>query len=235
MIRIAICDDELMTLNEINKKITGYMTKKQIDFTLCQYVRGEQLLSSRQNYDIVLLDIKMNGMNGMEAAKKLRDQENNCNLIFITALKEYVFEAFEVSAVNYLIKPIDDEKLFSTLDRIINRITVESNQFLSICYAQEFKKIKLTDIMYCEAVNHSIFIYTVNGMENYNHKIEYLETELNENFFRCHRSYILNFKYIQSYRGGFAYLTSGEKLPIAKRRQQEFVKALLLYQRKEVR
>lgn len=235
MISIAICDDELAILGELGKKITNYMIKMQIDYTLTKYVRGEQLLYCNQDYDIVLLDIKMNGINGIETAKKLRIQGKDCYLIFITALKEYVFDAFEVSAVNYLVKPIKNEKLYTTLDKIISRITAESDKFLTISNGQEFKRIKLNDIMYCEASNHNIFVYTINGIENYKCKIEHLETELNEKFFRCHRSYLLNFKYVQSYKDGFALLSSGEKIPVAKRRQQEFIKALLLYQRKEVR
>ena len=235
MVSIAICDDELTILGELDKKIKNYMSKKQIDFSITKYVRGEQLLYCNQDYDIILLDIKMNGMNGMETAKELRTQGKNCHLIFITALKEYVFDAFEVSAVNYLIKPIKNEKLYTTLDRVIDHITAESDKFLSISNGHELKKIKLDDIMYCEASNHIMFIYTTNGVENYKRKIEFLEAELSEQFFRCHRSYILNFKYVQSYRNGFAFLSSEEKIPVAKRRMQEFTKALLLYQRNEVR
>lgn len=235
MVSIAICDDELAILGELNKKITNYMTNKQIEYTLTMYVRGEQLLYSNQDYDIVLLDIKMNGLNGIEIAKELQKQGRDSYLVFITALKEYVFDAFEVSAVNYLLKPINNEKLYSTLDRIINRITVEDDKFLSLNNGKEFKKIRLDAIMYCEASNHIMFVYTINGMEQCKYKIEYMETELNENFFRCHRSYIVNFKYVLSYKEGLAFLSSGEKIPVAKRRQQEFMKALLLYQRKEVR
>lgn len=234
-IKIAVCDDELYFINEIHKKIKEYMELKKIAYSLTNYLYSEQLLSTAQIFDIILLDIKMSGLNGMETAKMLRIYGIKSHIIFITALKEYVFDAFDVDATNYILKPINYDKLFVTLDKIINKITIENELFLSIGHGKNFKRIKLSDILYCEAVNRNVLIYTVNETERFNSKLEDLEKLLNQNFFRCHRSYILNIKYVKSYESGFACLMTGEKIPIAKRRKQDFSKAVLIFHRKEVR
>ena len=235
MIKIALCDDQITALESLKEKISSYIHHKNLEYSITLFLSGDALLVSRDYYDIIFLDIKMNGTNGMETAKKLRQKENQSHLVFVTSVKEYVFEAFEVGAVNYLLKPIDTKKLTATMDKIIGAIVKSTNEFFLLQTGHEIKKLKLSEILYAEVLNHKVFIYTKDGIQNYNKKIEILETELGEDFFRCHRSYILNFKYVKSYALGIVILTTGEKIPVAKRRHQDFSKALLLYQRKEVR
>ncbi len=235
MIKIALCEDEIIALEDLKEKVTSYILHKNLEYSITLFLSGDALLACVDYYDIIFLDIKMNGTNGMETAKKLRQKKDESSLIFVTSLKEYVFDAFDVGAVNYLLKPVDERKLVNTMDKIINRIVKSGNEFLLLQVGHEIKKLKLEEIFYAEVLGHKVFIYTKNGIESFNKKIEILESELNENFFRCHRSYIINFKYVRSYSQGFAVLTTDEEIPVAKRRGQEFAKALLLYQRKEVR
>lgn len=235
MIKIALCDDEITALGSLKEKVTRYILHKNLEYSISLYLSGDSLLASTDYFDIIFLDIRMNGINGMEAAKKLRQSDKESHLVFVTSLKEYVFDAFEVGAVNYLLKPIDEHKLMGTMDKIIGGIVKSADEFLLLQTGHEIKKLKLTEILYAEVLNHDVFIYTKDGTQKYNKKIEKLEAELSEDFFRCHRSYIVNFKYVKSYAQGLVVLTTGERVPVAKRRQQEFSTALLLYQRKEVR
>ncbi len=235
LINIALCDDEITALDSLKEKVSRYMLDKNLDHSISLYLSGESLLASTNYFDIIFLDIKMNGISGMGAAKKLRQNDKESHLIFVTSLKEYVFDAFDVGAVNYLLKPIDEHKLIGTLDKIIGGIMRSADEFLLLQIGHEIKKLKLSEILYAEVLNHNVFIYTKEGIEKYNKKIDMLETELSKDLFRCHRSYIVNFKYVKSYAHGFVVLTTGVKIPVAKRRQQEFSTALLLYQRKEVR
>ena len=103
MIRIAIVDDEKVIREQIKKLVE----KKQIDCEIDTYGTGEDLLKADSVYDIIFLDIQMDGMNGIDTARALRQKADNTVLIFITGVKEYVFDAFDVAAFHYLIKPIE--------------------------------------------------------------------------------------------------------------------------------
>jgi len=239
MIKIAVCDDEVSAVQDLSDKIKLYMDLKGLEYTLAKFFSGKSLLSdiSARNvyFDAVFLDIKMNHLNGINTAKEIRKTNNSTNIIFVTALKEYVFDAFDVNATNYLVKPIEIQRLHRTLERMVTSVSSMADYFLTIHKNGDVHKIPLANIMYCEVVNHRVLVYERNNTHEYGSKIENLEKELTNAFFRCHRSYIVNLEYVYSYSNGFAYLSSNEKIPIATRRQPAFMKALLHYQRKEVR
>lgn len=238
MLKIAVCDDEISAVQDLSSKIEAFMDSNGLEFTLSKFPSGESLLSciSAKNmyFDAVFLDIKMDRINGMDAAKKIRETNDKAMIIFVTALKEYVFDAFDVGAANYLVKPIEEKKLHHTLEKLAASVSLAAYHFLMIHRNGEIVKIPCPDILYSEVVNHRVFIYERNSTYEYGAKIDDLGNQLTDDFFRCHRSYILNLKYVESYSDGFAYLTSGEKIPIATRRQPAFMKALLHYQRKEM-
>ncbi len=99
---IAVVDDE----KAIRQQIYSFIKKKKPDFRVSVFASGEELLADGRRFDIIFLDIQMDGIGGIEAARTLRKQDEDVILIFITGMKEYVFEAFDVSAFHYLIKPI---------------------------------------------------------------------------------------------------------------------------------
>lgn len=119
MIRIAIVDDEKVIREQIKKLVE----KKQIDCEIDTYGTGEDLLKADSVYDIIFLDIQMDGMNGIDTARALRQKADNTVLIFITGVKEYVFDAFDVAAFHYLIKPIEENKFWEVCDRAVLAVT----------------------------------------------------------------------------------------------------------------
>lgn len=240
MIKIALCDDEISAIQTLENQINSFFYETDIKYFVSKFSDGETLLNSliegKEHFDIVFLDIRMNKINGMDVAKTIRNSyEKNVFIVFVTALKEYVFDAFDVRAANYLVKPVETQKLHSSLKRILSDIIPSESKYLILHKGREVKKIPFCSIMYCEVINHHVFIYEKENIHEYGSKIDDLEKELNIDFFRCHRSFIVNLKYVDRYKAGVAYMPSGEKIPIAARRQGEFMKALLSYQRKEVR
>lgn len=240
MIKIALCDDEISAIQTLENQINSFFYETDIKYFVSKFLDGETLLNSlidrKEHFDIVFLDIRMNKINGMDVAKTIRNSyEKNVFIVFVTALKEYVFDAFDVRAANYLVKPVETQKLHTSLKRILSDIIPSESKYLILHKCREVKKIPFCSIMYCEVINHHIFIYEKENIHEYGRKIDDLEKELNGDFFRCHRSFIVNLKYVDRYKAGVAYMPSGEKIPIAARRQGEFMKALLSYQRKEVR
>lgn len=229
MIRIAVCDDEELMLLTLKAQINTYMEHQNDEFQVFLFLSAEALLKSKDTFDIVFLDIQMDGMTGMEAAQKLRERGSNCFIVFITVLKDYVYTAFEVEASDYLLKPVADNRLYRTMDRILNYIECRVENSLIIKKETWLKTIRFEDILYCEAINRKIFVHTKREHIDYYHKIGELEKQLGRDFFRCHRSYLVNLRHVCGYENGMTILENGEHIPVSRLRQQEFAKVVLDY------
>lgn len=231
--KIAVCDDDTVAVQTLFACIREYLDSKQIAYCLTDFYDGESLLSHLTYFDLIFLDIHMGRINGLETAKSIKKHYPHSSILFVTALKEYVFDAFEVCAIGYLVKPFDRQKLFSALARFLAMnqkqdaylITQNRNRVLKIAHAQ---------ITYCEVYNHSIIIHTVDGKEEFYGRIEDLEKELGHGFYRCHRSYLVNLSMIERFQDGMIQMINGESIPVAVRRQTEFLRCLLRQKIKEV-
>ncbi len=128
MIHIAICDDEKYMLDNMKKIISQFFKRKNIKIIILQFLNGEELLKYKEKIDIFFLDIQMKNkdMNGMEIARKLRNHKFQGFLIFITVLKEMVFESFEVQAYDYLVKPIEEKRFEKTMERLL--LSIQDNK-----------------------------------------------------------------------------------------------------------
>ncbi|MHA6530033.1 LytR/AlgR family response regulator transcription factor [Paenibacillus sp. BAC0078] len=235
MISIAVCDDEHIMLSELTNKIATYMKNTNYSSQVFPFSHAEALLDSKESFDIIFLDIQMGGITGMEAAQQLRQAGSESMLVFVTVLKEYVFDAFTVEASDYLLKPIDDNRFIRTMDRIFHYIEDRRKHSLTIQTGAWCKSIRFSDILYCEAINRKIVVHTKQTVIEYYFKIEELEKQLKPFFFRCHRSYLVNLQYVCSYEHGTARLENGDNLPISRLRQQDFAKAVLNYMKEERR
>lgn len=199
LISIAICDDESYMLNHLKENIELYMKQKNLLYNIELFNKVENLLCNHEKFNIVFLDIQMEEINGMQAARKLRSYGNECFIIFVTVLNEFVFDAFEVDAINYLIKPLSNEKLYKTLDKIVTKLDDNESNYITIQKGYSYWKLKLADILYCEVIKRKIYVHLKKETVDYYETIENLERSLPTNFFRCHRSYIINLQYVYGY------------------------------------
>ena len=232
--RIAICDDEKNIRELIGKKVTTLYPDADIIF--CQ--SGEELLLSEKHIDILFLDIKMAGRNGMETARELRKKGNNVILIFVTAVEEYVFRAFDVGAFHYIVKPIDDAKFADVLQKAVDEVNSRNNKeqvseerYVMINNRGVHTKVILDEIVYAEVFNRKIVIHKMNETIEYYGKMSDLEELAGDNFFRPHRAYLINFKYVEKYDATTVYLEKGNVL-MAKQNYPEFVKKYMKYNQK---
>lgn len=229
--KIAVCDDEEVICEQIRSMIQEQLPECQVD----TYQSGQLLLEREQNYDILFLDIQMEGINGMEIARALRKKGEAMVLIFITGRKEYVFEAFDVSAFHYLLKPVEKEKLVPVLGRAVKEVKKnkqQSSKQLFVKTKQRNITINVADILYIESRRRKVEIHTIKGNVELYASMKDLENDLDKRFYRCHRGYLVNMAYILEYRKDSIDLYNGETIYLAKEKYGDFVKAYMHYLQK---
>lgn len=233
MLNIAICEDDKIQRKNIIHITEKYLASISIKYTIFEFISGENLLSSKEKYDIYLLDIQMDNTSGIDVARKIRMQHENSIIIFITGFKDYVFDAFDVNAFHYILKPVDESKFKEILSSAIKAISKKDKFLLAKTNGSSYK-ILFNDIMYIESNQRKVIIHTTYDMIEYYYKISDLEKELlGDTFFRCHKSYIINFKYVQSFDNTLITLKNSEKVYISKYKFTEFSKAFMYYLKNE--
>ena len=198
--QIAICDDEVSMVQILEEKIKKLLPDAVID----KYLSGDELIASGSKPDILFLDIQMPGMDGMETAKMLRQDNEDMILIFVTAAEEYVFQAFDVGAFHYLVKPFSDEKLKEVVTKAVHNIKrsfklEKDEKYIMVQTAGSHIKIFLRDIVYAEVYNRKVIIHTRSTDIEYYGKLQELSDMAGADFFRTHRAYLVHFKYVEKY------------------------------------
>ena len=233
--RIVICDDE----KNIRELIANKVAKQYPDAEIIFFQSGEELLLSDKHIDILFLDIQMSGRNGMETARELRKKDKGVILIFVTAVEEYVFQAFDVGAFNYIVKPIDDEKFKDVLHRAVEELCSKDKDvreteagYVMINNGGVHTKVIIEDIVYAEVFNRKVVIHKLNDEIEYYGKMSDLEAVAGDSFFRPHRAYLVNFKYVEKYDATTIYLEKGTAL-MAKQNYPDFVKKYMKYNQRK--
>lgn len=230
MILIAICDDEKYMSDSIRAMAAEFFRGKNTETVILQFSCGEELLKCDKSIDILFLDIQMKGINGMETARKLREHGFQGFLIFITVLKEMVFQSFEVQAYDYLVKPISKRYFDKTMERLFASMKNASEANLLVQKGYESRIISLEDIVFCEIIDRKIYLHLASSETiDFYDRIDNLENKLNGSFFRCHRSFLINLKYLKSYKNGMAYMEGGKEIPVSRLRSKEFSSVILQY------
>ena len=233
MLTIAVCDDEIIACCNIAGKIKDFLAEMKITCIIRQFNSGQELLQVQESFDIIFLDIIMRNPNGMKTARIIRQKTPNAILVFVSSSREYVFDAYDVEAFQYLLKPVDDKKLKSVLQKAVRKTQDHSREFLVISRERQKRKLYLDDIYYFEIRGRKIDIHGTGDILTYYGQIGVLESSLEgKGFFRCHKSYLINPEYVDTYNTQEVVLDNGEKIVIAKRRYENFMKELLIYMRK---
>lgn len=227
---IAICDDE----KRICGQIEGIIKQLLHGCTVDCYETGEALLFAETEYDLIFLDIRMDGKSGIETARVLRKRQEDVLLVFITGRKDFVFEAFDVEAFHYLLKPLDEEKLKDVIKRAARHVEKKQpkeSRRLMVKTRSRSAAIPINEILYIENQKRKAEIHTLHGSIELYATMKELEAQLDESFYRCHRGYLVNMSYIIEYRSDCICLQNGETVYLSKERYPEFVKTYMNYLR----
>ena len=233
MLSIAVCDDEIIACSNIAAKIKNILEQMKTSCLIRQFNSGQELLQAPEKFDMIFLDIIMRDPDGMATAQLLRAKSPDTILIFISSSRDYVFEAYDVEAFQYLLKPIDVGKLQRVLQKAVCKTETHSSEYMMISIERQKKKLYLDDICYFEIRGRKIDVHQRDGILTYYEQIGILEENLRgKGFFRCHKSYLINLKHVDTYDRQEVTLDNGEKIMIAKRRYDDFIKEILSYMRK---
>ena len=234
--RIAICDDEKRICSILGEKV------KEIcpDAEVRTYTSGEELLKDDMFPDILLLDIRMPGMNGMEAAKALRDKGWRKVLIFVTGEEDQVFNVFDLHAFHFLVKPVVDNKLAKVLGDAIKELDQyvdvpgKHDRYIDIHSGTSHIHINVSELQYAEVFNRKTIIHTNEERIEYYGQLSALEKLVGRDFYRVHRSYLVNMKCIERYDKTLVKMSGGVSIPIARREYDGFLTAYMEYIRRKV-
>ncbi len=226
--QIAVCDDNDADADYISELVKQWAQERHCSIQLDSFPSAEAFLfryEEKRDFDILLLDVEMGEMDGVTLAKRLRQDDQTLQIIFITGYSDYIAEGYEVSALHYLVKPVLTEKLFAVLDRALNKLRA-NERCLLLSIAKETIRIPLHEIRYAEVLHNYI---TIHAREEYTLKktLSELEKELDDGFFRLGRSCIVNLGYIRKVTRTEVLLTDGSCLPLPRGAYEALNRAII--------
>ena len=218
MLNVAIFDDVRVirdeVINILNKNFEG-------KFNYITAAKAPDLIASASVIDILIMDINIGAsksQNGIEIAEKIKKNNRNCQVIFISGYSEYAQDIFDARPVYFISKPIDEEVLCHAINLAMDNLVKTRNHRFSYQKESKIYIIPLEDVIYFESNRRIIKIYTADGTDAFYDTMNAIEARLKEDFIRIHQSYLVNPRYISTFSGSEILLTDGTKLPVSKPR-----------------
>ena len=229
MLKIAVCDDSQIFLGCAVKLIQKWSDERRIPVELHTFNNGDELIAANteERLDIIFLDIIMPLLNGMDAARELRQRDKSVKIIFLTSSPEFALESYEVKAQGYVLKPIAYEKLKELLDECAQSFTEEPKNIIIKTIAG-YQKLYFHEIEYAEAQNKKVFFHLrssniVECVEPF-HSFEDRFT-LEDGFFKCHRSYLVYLQNVDYFTATQITTKSGRNIPVSRSYAKAFKEA----------
>lgn len=230
--KVAVCEDEVIQINLLNNQIENWAKEKGIDISIDNFKTAESFLfqwSDYDKYDIIFLDIKLSEMSGIELSNRIREKNKIMDIVFVTGFFKYALHGYRVRALQYLMKPINTSDLYFCLDKTLDRVNLkEETSTLVIQTTKKILKLDYNKINYCIMFSPYIEVHTSSEKIILRKKISEMEKILPSKYFiRCHRSYIVNVKYIKSITKNNVLLENGLKIPISRGKYNEINDAFI--------
>ncbi len=231
--RLAYCDDEEIQLEYAQKLAETWAVRYGEPMTYLAYKSAKELLFENMDsypFDLLILDIDMDGMNGMELAHKIREKDAMLPILFLTNRKEYVFEGYEVQALRYLLKPLDEEKLFPILDELCT-MEKKEKEYVILSIAGENIKLEQDEILYVEVNGHYLMIHTAKDVYEVKMSLAEMSETLTDAFVATHRSFMVNLEHVERVMRTECLLSDGSSVPISRNCYKAVNEAFIQYYR----
>lgn len=230
MYHIAIVEDEAAFAAQLQEYLEKYQEEHDVRFKISVFGDGEEILKDYQPlYDIILLDIEMPKVNGMQAAEQIREQDVDVTLMFITNMAGYAIKGYEVGALDFVMKPVNYYTFSMKLTRVLKRTRKKARQEILLTLPDGVKKLNVQQIYYVEVQNRILYYHTDEGVFTMRGTMQSVEQMLSPySFVKCNHWYIVNLKYVSEVRKNTA-IVAGHELEVSRRNRTAFLRALTEY------
>jgi len=224
---IGVCDDEKIYRNLVLEQLGRYGSENDLSLEILEFESGEELMSQERELDLVLLDIEMQGISGMETAHQIQERSEDTLIIFLTGHKEMMQESFEVNAFRFLLKPL----LYNDLERCMKAVRKELDKGRVILNLDGMQKVVLhKSIIYIEADGKNTIVRTMDSSYLTRNTMIEWEDKLSKIYFvRCHKTYFINLAYVDEVNKEYIILQNKERVAISRRNRKEFQQKLYVF------
>ena len=231
MIRIAIVEDEQRNRAMLHEHLRRYELENGVSFEVSTFTDGREILAKyRPVYDIILLDIQMEHVDGMTTAKRIREVDQEVVLVFITNSPQYAIGGYQVAALSYLLKPVPYGALSEELDRCLAQVSKRERGFVILTSGTEQHRVNVADIVYIESIKHRLVVHATDREYSLVGSLTAMEDELGDKgFFRSNNPYLVNLQHVTGVQQSSCILRGGHELQISRPRKKAFLAALSDY------
>ena len=230
---IAVCDDNETDLQYVTGMVNTWAMQERIPVSVRTFPSAEAFLShyaENKDYDILLLDVEMGNLNGIDLAKKIRAGNDRVQIVFVTGYPDFMAEGYEVSALHYLMKPVKLEKLAEVLNRAA-ALSQKERPYLLVSSEREMIRIFFDDIYYAESEGHYMIVHTKQAQYRVRMTVSGLMDALDEGFYRCGRSFVVSLRHICRITKSEIFLENQVALPLGRGQYDEINKRMIRYLR----
>ncbi len=232
MVTVGICDDEGKQRGMLKDIVELFMELHGEACEILEYQSGEALLNEFQKQpdllDILFLDIELGGVTGIDAARALRKKSGHFELIFVTGFSDYVFNGYEVGALNYILKPYQPEKIRAVLQSALEKLHKNRDHYFPIQQKNQIRKVPLSEILYFTSDLRKIVLTTRNEKLEFYGKLSEIKEQLPAVFVRVHQRYIVHLKYVDQIDSQ-GILLGSQLIPVSRKYYQEVSGAFARY------
>lgn len=229
-VSVLICDDLPEERGKLLRMLRAWEGSHDVELELETAADGAEMLSMwrPERWDLIMLDIYMPQMNGVEAARQLRAADSRCELVFTTTSRDHGMEGYELHALDYLTKPFSQQDVDSVMDWFLQKRT-EKRSELTVRLQDGEERIRLQDIRYIESRGHICEIHASGRTVSVRRSIDELSAELDAAFFRCHKSFVLNLAHVAGLEKNRFLMDDGDSVPISASNLSDSKSALLAW------
>ncbi|TPF83367.1 LytTR family transcriptional regulator [Bifidobacterium sp. UTCIF-36] len=230
-IRVGVVEDDPTACQRVLDYMNQYHSETGTEFTISVFDDGEKIVEKyTPTYDILLLDIEMKHMDGMAAARQIRERDDSVVIVFITAAPQYAINGYEVQALSYLLKPVPYFAFRQEIKRSIDMVRRRADNAMLIDTGGKQMRVELSDVLYIESIRHTIIIHTLGGKLSVTGTLKDFEERLaGQSFFRSNSCYLVNMQHVVGVDGQDCVMSNGEALRISRPRKKAFLVALANY------
>lgn len=230
-LKVAVCDDSRTDQEYVSGLLRSFAEATGRDIEIYTFLSAEEFLfryAEEKDFQILILDIEMGNMNGVELAGKLRKDNHDLQILFVTGFPDFMAEGYEVDAIHYLLKPVTQERFFRAMEKAAERLK-QAQPVLLLQENGETMRIVVNSIYFVEVFSHSCVLHTTDGNVECRTAISRLESELGSQFIRVHRAFLVNIEYMKRIAKTEILLENGETVPLARRKYSEVNLAFINY------